>query len=71
MIWGMLGKKTVRVHLKGAEPSIEGILVSSAGRHVKLVGARVIQAADSSYAVEGTAIIPREAIAFWQEVTTL
>lgn len=69
MIWAMLGKKVVRVHQVDG-PTIEGILVSKAGRHLQLVGARVLESADSSYTLDGTVTIPRERVAFWQETLT-
>lgn len=67
MIWPMLGKKVVRVHQTDG-PTIEGILVSRAGRHLMLVGARVWETPDASYSLDGTVTIPRERVAFWQEM---
>jgi hypothetical protein len=66
-VWtNLLGKKAVRVHLKGDAPSLEGILVSSVGRHLKLVGAKAIVSDTESYNLDGTVIVPRETVAFWQ-----
>lgn len=68
MIWPLLGKPTVLVHLVDVAESIEGVLLHKGARELRLVGARVWEGADASRALEGdgAVVIPRERVAFWQ-----
>ena len=68
MIFPLLGKPTVRVHLSNSEASLEGVLIHKGARELRLVAARVWEGPDASRDLDGLIVIPREHISFWQEV---
>lgn len=59
-------RRLVRVHLTGNEPSIEGVWIGRVGKHYRVEAAKIIQSADTSHDLEGTALIPAERVAFVQ-----
>ena len=62
----LLGKKRVRMHLKDDAPSIEGILMSSGGGNYTLVAAKAITGETESYSLEGTVVIQKKQVLFFQ-----
>ena len=69
MIFPLLGKPTVRVHLTGNEPSVEGVLIHKGARELRLTACRVWESAEGSHTVDGLVVIPRERVTFWQVVS--
>lgn len=69
MIWPLLGKPTVLVHLVDVDQSIEGVLLHKGARELRLVAARVWESADASRSLDGMVVVPRERCAFWQVVS--
>jgi hypothetical protein len=59
-------RRLVRVHLTGNEPSIEGVWMGRVGKHYRLEAVKVIQSAETSHDLEGTALVPVERVAFVQ-----
>lgn len=60
-------KRVARVHLTGAEPSLEGVYMGRVGRkHYRLEGASLVESTDSSVELEGFVLIPVEKVAFIQ-----
>lgn len=66
----LLGKKTIRLHLKDGR-TFEGLLLSRFGRHITLAQAKTFDEAANITELDGLTIIPRENVAFWQEVTII
>lgn len=69
MIWPLLGKPTVLVHMVDVDQSVEGVLLHKGAREIRLVAARVWESADTSRSLDGMVVIPRERVAFWQVVS--
>lgn len=69
MIFPLLGKPTVRVHLTTTDASIEGVLMHKGARELRLIGARMIDGPDSSRQLDGLVVIPREHVVCWQSLT--
>lgn len=63
-------RERVRVHLKNADPSIEGFLLSEypvAGGY-RLADARMIEAEDRSFALDGITVVPVDNVLFMQRM---
>lgn len=67
MIWPLLGKPTVTVHLVDVDESVEGVLLHKGMRELRLVCARMWDTAGQSRVLDGITVIPRSRVAFWQE----
>ena len=61
-------KRKVRVHLKDATESLDGILVERPGQFYRLARAAVVVADNVSQPIEGDTYVPAENVLFWQEV---
>lgn len=66
MVWPLLGRPTVLVHLVDVDQSIEGVLMHKGARELRLVAARVWESPDASRSLDGVVVVPRSRVAFWQ-----
>lgn len=66
MIFPLLGKPTVRVHMTTTEASIEGVLIHKGARELRLLNARMWTAPDASHELDGITVIPREHVICYQ-----
>lgn len=71
MIFPLLGKPTVRVHMTTTDASIEGVLIHKGARELRLIAARMWTAPDASHQLDGVTVIPRETVVCWQNLTEL
>jgi hypothetical protein len=60
------GRQLVRLHLEGADPSIEGVLVGHAGGCYFLANAKLIGGPSESIPLEGRIEVPERRVLFAQ-----
>lgn len=68
MIFPLLGKPKVIVHLVDAPQSIEGVLYHKGLRELHLISATIWETTEASRPLDGTVVIPRERVFCWQVV---
>lgn len=61
-------KKHVRLHLEGAQPSVQGIFVGFWAGHYVLHVPELVENADRSIALDGNVKVPRSRVLFMQEL---
>jgi hypothetical protein len=68
IVWGLRGRRLVRLHLTGTDPTIEGILVGRWGGHYVLLKPKVMQEKDRTYTLEGYVEVPADRVVFVQVI---
>ena len=61
-------KRRYAFHMKDGMPTIEGILIHRRRRHFVLIGAEILQDANSTHELAGHVEIPRENVFCLQEI---
>lgn len=59
-------KRLVRLHLEGAAPSLEGLLVGTVNGHYHMKTPKMLEAVGHTAALEGELLVPRERVLFIQ-----
>lgn len=68
MIFRVRTYRRVRVHLRGADPSVDGFLVGKRplGGHYRILKPQYVEGADRTFSLEGELSIPKENVLFFQ-----
>lgn len=67
MIWR---KRMVRVHMRGEQMSVEGVLTGRKAGHYVLENAKLIESPDVAHAMDGGVWIPCDRVLLVQTITT-
>lgn len=60
--------RRVALHMKGNEPTLEGLLVKQYRREFVLLDARVVEDADRTHSLDGRVVVLRENILCFREI---
>ena len=66
LAWKARGKRRVRLHLRGDDPSVEGILLGRYAGHYVLLTATMLEDEDTSVPLDGTVEVPAGNVVFVQ-----
>ena len=66
LVWTIRGRKLARLHIRDADPSLEGILVGVTAGHYVLLNPKLVEAEDRTHALQGHIEVPVGNVLFVQ-----
>lgn len=66
IVWACRGRRMVRLHLEGNDPSVEGVLVGRWGGHYVVLLPKLVEAEDRLVPLEGSLEVPAERVVYVQ-----
>lgn len=61
-------RKLVRLHMRDAAPSVEGVLLSRWGGHYRVANPKLLESPEVTHELDGELFVPRERVLYVQVI---